>query len=229
MTHYRASANASYESAYDEFPHKDELRGQLVTEQRGLCAFCGGRIVRGPSAMKIAHWNPRKLKRIAADGTVTYPNIGDQLSYWNILGCCNGNYEINGHYPPEKQHCDTHQGNKSLSRNPSNPDHRIEEIISYLADGSIVSSDSQFNQELGAKNANGTFDEGVLNLNLSFLRTNRKQALNGFKDGLAKRGRLTKAQITRLLTKYRGDAPGELDPYSPVIAYWLKKRLEREA
>ncbi len=59
--------------------------------------------------MKIAHWNPRKLKRIAADGTVTYPNIGDQLSYWNILGCCNGNYEINGHYPPEKQHCDTHQ------------------------------------------------------------------------------------------------------------------------
>jgi hypothetical protein len=102
--------------------------------------------------------------------------------------------------------------------------------VSFPSDGSIVSSDAQFNVELGSKRTDGTFDEGVLNLNLSFLRTNRKDALDGFfKDGLSKRGPLTKGQITRLLAQWRGDPPGELKPYAPVIAYWLKKRLARDS
>jgi len=36
-----------------------------------------------------------------------------------------------------------------LERNPSNPEHRIEDIILFLPDGSIVSTDEQFNKELG--------------------------------------------------------------------------------
>jgi len=68
----------------------------------------------------------------------------------------------------------------------------------------------------------------VLNLNLPFLRSNRKEALTGFfVDGLRKRGELTSAQIQALLCKWRGDAAGELKPYAPVVAYWLRKRLAR--
>lgn len=226
LAQYRAGVDVTYEKAYDEFPDKEAVRAQLVKEQRGLCAFCGGRIVNDPLKMKIAHWKPRKLKEADEDGAETFPNMVEQLSYANMLGCCNGNEG----QPPEKQHCDTHQGNLPLSRNPANPAHRIEEIVSFLPDGSIVSSDAQFNMELGCKRADGTFEEGVLNLNLSFLRTNRKEALDGFfQDGLKKFGQLTKDQLIRLLSKWRGDQLGELKPYAPVIAYWLKKRLKRES
>lgn len=224
LVKYRAGVDVSYEKAYDEFPDKETLRAQLVSEQRALCAFCGGRIFNDPLKMKIAHWMPRKWAVIDENGKASFPYLKDQLSYRNMLGCCNGNEG----QPPEKQHCDTHQGNLPLSRNPANPAHRIEDIVSFLSDGSIVSSDAKFNEELGSRNTDGvTFSEGVLNLNLPFLRQNRKEALKGFTDALGKKD-LTSEQITKLLAQWRGDESGALKPYAPVIAYWLKKRLARE-
>lgn len=224
LTEYRAGVDVSYEHAYDEFPDKAAIRAQLVREQRGLCAFCGCRIFNDPLKMKIAHWNPRKLKEIGADGTVTYPNLQDQLSYWNMLGCCNGNEG----QPPEKHHCDTHQGNEPITKNPANAAHRIEDIVSFPPDGSIVSPDAQFNKELGSRKPDGSFDRGVLNLNLKFIRNNRIGELDAFQMGLKKRGHLGKEQIQKLLSEWRGEVEGELKPYAPVMAYWLRKRLAQE-
>ena len=224
LTEYRAGANINYERAYDEFPAKGNIRDHLWKEQRGLCAFCGFRIFNDPLKMKIAHWKPRKLKLTDENGKESFPNLPDQLSYWNMLGCCNGNEG----QPPEKQHCDTHQANLPLSRNPADAGHRIEDFVAFGNDGSVFSeNDGQLNRELGCRKKDGTFEEGVLNLNLSFLRTNRKEVLEGFKDGVLKRGRLTKEQIARMLTDWRGDTVGELRPYAPVVAYWLRKRLAR--
>ena len=127
LAQYRAGVDVSYQGAYDDYPHKADVRVQLVNEQRALCAFCGCRIVADPLKMKIAHWKPRKLNAMDALGQEAYPNLSDQLSYWNMLGCCNGNEG----QPPEKQHCDTHQGNLPLSRNPANADHRIEDFVSF--------------------------------------------------------------------------------------------------
>jgi hypothetical protein len=124
-----------------------------------------------------------------------------------------------------KQHCDTHQGNTRLSRNPADPDHRIEDFIQFLPDGAITSQDPILAQELGPRKADGEFEEGVLNLNVSFLRTNRKKVLVAFTEGLAKRGHLSKPALGKLISKWRGDAPGELEAYAPVIVYWLRKRL----
>lgn len=221
----RSRTDVTSPSAYDDLPDKDDIREQLVKEQRWLCAFCGCKIIDAPLKMKIAHWKPRKLIKLDANGRETFPNLPDQLSYWNMLGVCKGNEGK----PLKFQHCDSHQGNMPLSRNPANPAHRIEDFISFLPDGSVVSSDSQLNFELGCKKADGTFDEGVLNLNLPFLRANRKGELDGFKDYLVKRGHLTKQQVSKLLSEWRGEHPGELKPFAPVIAYWLKKRLARES
>jgi len=38
---------------YDNYTDKDGLRHSLVTEQRGLCCYCMGRIRNGPKTMKI--------------------------------------------------------------------------------------------------------------------------------------------------------------------------------
>ncbi len=207
LTQHRAAAHADY----DNYRDKDTLRTCLVEEQRGLCCFCGGRIAANPDRMKIAHWMPQ----------TPYPQ--HQLDYWNLLGACLGN---EGQLK-SKQHCDTHQGDALLSRNPANPGHRIEDFIQFLPDGTITSCDPILEQELGRRKQGDEFEEGALNLNVSFLRTNRKRALNAFTAGLRKRGHLSQMALGNLISKWRGDAPGELDAYAPVIVYWLRKRLAR--
>jgi len=207
LAQHRATAHADY----DNYADKDTLRAQLVFEQRGLCCFCGGRIVADANRMKIAHWMPK----------TPYPQF--QLDYWNLLGACRGNEG----QPRSKQHCDTHQGDDLLSRNPANPDHRIEEFIHFLPDGAITSHDPVLAQELGRRKEDGEFEEGVLNLNIPFLRNNRVKALTGFTKGLSKRGRLSRPALGKLIALWRGDQPGELDPYAPVMVYWLRKRLAR--
>ncbi len=207
LVQHRATAHADY----DNFSDKDTLRTQLVEEQRGLCCFCGGRIRASQGGMKIAHWMPRT------------PFPEHQLDYWNLLGACLGNEG----QPLERQHCDTHQGNSRLSRNPANPDHRIEESLQFLPDGTIASQDPLLARELGQRRQDGEFNEGVLNLNLSFLRTNRVSALKGFTEGLRKRGHLSRPILENLLRQWRGDNPGQLEAYAPVIVYWIRKRLAR--
>ena len=76
---------------YDNYAPKNELRHALVTEQRGLCCYCMGRIRNGPTIMKIEHWRCQ----------ANHPD--KQLNYRNLLGACLG-----GHgQPAHLQHCDT--------------------------------------------------------------------------------------------------------------------------
>lgn len=58
---------------YDNYAEKDDLRYALVTEQRGLCCYCMGRIRNGPAAVKIEHWQCQ----------ARYPV--EHLSYRNLL------------------------------------------------------------------------------------------------------------------------------------------------
>jgi hypothetical protein len=161
--------------------------------------------------MKVAHWIPRDVE----------PQ--NQLAYWNLLGACLGNPK----HPPRDQHCDTHQGNSRLTKNPANPDHRIEEIISFPPDGRIISSDEAFDRELGQLKPDGNYSEGVLNLNHPLLRNNRKAALDGFLQGLHQKGEFTRAQLEKWHEEWRGSREGELRAYAPVVAYWMRKRLAR--
>jgi uncharacterized protein (TIGR02646 family) len=204
---HRARPNADY----DNYADKDTLRKQLFCEQRGICCFCGGKIRDDPQGMKIAHWLPQ----------ASHPH--NQLDYWNLLGACRGNEGQS----LENQHCDTHQGNALLSKNPANPTHHVDVIVSYLTDGSVVSSDRIFNTELGEKRPRGDFDEGVLNLNLAILRHNRIAALDAFKSTLQKRSHLNRIQWAKLLIDWRGDPPTQLEAFAPVVAYWIRKKLAR--
>jgi uncharacterized protein (TIGR02646 family) len=196
LTQYRLTAHAHYEG----YAQKDELRLSLSTEQGGICCYCIQRIRPAIGGMKIEHWHCHDLHPC------------EQLDYRNLLGACMGNEG----QPQSKQHCDTYKGNKSLSRNPADPAHRIEDFVRYLSNGRVESHDDQFNRELNV----------VLNLNHPLLVNNRKAVLDSFIRSLPPQtlGRLA---WQRKLNHWNGINGSELHEYCGVVIYWLRKRLAR--
>jgi len=188
---------------------KEELRDALVNEQRGLCCYCCCAIAPTWDGVRIEHWEPISL----------FPER--QLDYSNLMAACKG--DIGTH-----RHCDVRKGNETLSRNPSNPVHRVEDIVHYRTDGTIRSTDLTFDGELGETEGSAAANpERVLNLNLAFLCNHRKAVMDSFTHGLQKRGQLDRPALQRLLAKWSGDQGGRLEPFSPVVVWWLRKRLNR--
>jgi uncharacterized protein (TIGR02646 family) len=198
LVQHRATPGADYDSYRD----KDTLRTYLVREQRGLCCYCMSRIRAERDAMKIEHWRCQAVYN------------AEQLHYSNLLGACLGNEGKHG----REQHCDTRKGDQTLSWNPADPLHRVEDMIRFAGDGRIFAVDPVLNTELN----------DVLNLNLAFLKKNRKGVLTAFQDGLAKRGPLPRAVLEKWLGKWNGESEaGDLRPFCQVVVYWLRKRLAR--
>ena len=138
-----------------------------------------------------------------------------QLTYWNILGACKGNEG----QPLKNMHCDSFKGMNSLSCNPVNQDVKIEDLIWYLNDGTIGSPNKILDQKLNE----------VLNLNVKFLKINRKAALDGFKIILEKKykGTLKRSIIEKWVDNWTGVSHQDnLRPYCQVIVYWLQKKLK---
>lgn len=198
LTQHRSTQHADY----DNYSDKDTLRNSLVSEQRGICCYCQSRIRPQGDAMKIEHWQCQDQ----------FPT--EQLNYSNLLGACLGN----AGQRPNQQHCDTRKANDSLSKNPANPAHQVENLIRFNGDGSIESDDPVFDREIN----------DVLNLNLQFLKNNRKATLDGFQATLKKRGQLQKPALERLLREWNGEShTSALQPFCQVVIYWLRKRLAR--
>jgi uncharacterized protein (TIGR02646 family) len=190
---------------YDNYAGKDDLRRALVTEQRGLCCYCMGRIRNGPDTMKIEHWQCQ----------ARFPE--HQLAYWNLLGACIGG----DGQPRHLQHCDTRKGDANLIWNPAEPIHMIEAKVRYDLEGSIFSDDATFNSQLN----------DVLNLNLPVIKNNRKGVLDAVVQWLkAEKARL-QGPIPRDRLQHeverRTARDGKLLPYCQVVVWWLQQRLER--
>lgn len=193
LTTHRAQAHSSY----DNYPQKDELRAALVSEQKGLCCYCTGRIRADQTAMKIEHWRCQAV----------YPNL--QLIYENLLGACQGGHGKS----PDQQHCDTRKANRDLRWNPANTVHVIETRLRFLADGTIESVDEDFNAQLNE----------VLGLNLSYLKNNRKAVL----DSVLYWWRSTPnaRQKVQQQIAHRMNNVAEHQPFSPVAIWFLRQKL----
>ena len=109
---------------YANYAAKDDLRRALITEQRGLCCYCMGRIRHEPSSVKVEHWRCQ----------ARHP--GEQLNYRNLLGACLGGQGQSARL----QQCDTRKADKDLQWNPAETAHRIETRVQYNLDGSIRST-----------------------------------------------------------------------------------------
>lgn len=185
---------------------KDEIRAQLVDEQRGLCCYCQSRIRAEWDRMKIEHWQSQSESK--------YPQR--QLDYANMLGACLGGQRHGEVSPRDNHHCDTAKGDTDLCFSVCDAAHPIERQIKFLGDGLIDSDDNATREALN----------DVLNLNWSRLAANRKAVLTAFQQRLQD-GRFV--DPARELPKWDGREPGDLPEFAQVVVYWLRKRQARVA
>ena len=199
-----AHRNAPH-SDYANYPVSEDLRRALVSEQRRLCCYCMGRIRPDRKVMKIEHWRCQVHYR------------DKELSYGNLLAACLGG----SGQPRNFQHCDTRKGNSDLQWNPADPAHQIETRVCYGLDGAIRSGDTDFNEQLNE----------VLNLNLRWLKNNRKSMLTAVLDWWKHEKARTQRPVQRgrFLRKRNEQIAGDgaLEPYSPVAVWWIDQRLAR--
>ena len=202
LTTHRLGAHCDYGNYAD----KDALRAALVRDQRGLCCYCMGKIDENSAKMKIEHWQCQNATQ-------------RDLAYWNLLGACLGGEG----QPKERQHCDTRKGEQDLKFNPANPSHNIEQRIHFALDGSIGSSDNDFDKQLNE----------VLNLNLPLLKNRRKGVVDGLATWLRSyRNAHHKGPDNAMLQRKRSQwapANGAFHSYARVAIWWIDQRLTRNA
>lgn len=194
---------------YADYRYKDELRGALVAEQRGLCCYCMGPITAAADKVKIEHWHSQSR----------YPS--EQLSYSNLLAACQGGLGR----PHHLQHCDTRKGNRDVKFNPADPRHAVEAQIFYaLADGRIRSADAEFDTQL----------DNVLGLNLPKIMRQRKARITAiirwhetYRDKHQRSA--PRDVLERKRRQLTSDTQRTLPAYSPVDVWWLNQRLARKA
>lgn len=200
LAEYRNKARSREDGygGYDGYREKDELRESLIREQGSLCCYCCLRITE--DSMRIEHWIPQaKCSELA-------------LVYSNMLAACCGGEDGT----KDERHCDVSKGDREIKYSPANPAHAIESKISYLPNGQIRSSCSEFNGQI----------EDVLNLNNEDLTSHRRQALHAIKRWKRTKNpnrKMVRAKITKLT-----DTSQDLEPMSPV-AVWYLRRMQKNS
>lgn len=209
LLEYKLTPNATY----DGFGSKSDVRIALIKEQKGLCAYCNGRIsnewnsILNKPKTGIEHYKSQDK----------YPHL--QLEYGNMLGVCNG---VSNDSNIAVQHCDTGRGSKELTIDPLSI--LCEKSIIYCSDGKISSSDKVIQHDL----------HEILKLNQAILRRNRK-AIN---DLVLKRmyrfypkrdnQSWTKAELQKEIDFWKKeDSEGNLKEYLQVAIFYLNKKLSR--
>lgn len=200
LTEYRKKADASY----DGYSDMQELRGQLVSEQRGLCCYCQSRIRATYDGMKVEHWQSQSEKK--------YPER--QLDYVNMLGACLGGQKHGEKSPIKTHHCDTLKKDSDLCFCLTDAAHPIERKLRFPGSGHVISDDAYIDSALNE----------ILNLNIEKLVRNRVSRLTGFLQSIEKG---VKLDYARELPKWDGSQEGDLEPFAQVIAYYLQKKLKK--
>lgn len=179
---------------------KNKIKVALISEQKGLCAYCMMRIKESNST--IEHYIPRNGE--FGDNSLS-------LNYRNLFAVCNESRNAQ-HC---NKHCDASKADMQLTINPCDKSH-IEKIC-YRDDGEIYSEDSIFNNDLN----------NILKLNLPRLKNNRRTAYETYIKELTKHknGNWTKEYVQKALDNCLSSDPQK--PYVGIIIYKLNKRLRR--
>lgn len=207
---YRNTPGADYQSI-------PELVESLLKEQGYICAYCMRRI---PHRDKLYKKDGKNYVLTDEDHRIEHvlsrsKHSDKKLSYNNMVICCPGHIG-------SEEHCDRKKGEDDISFSPL--DANFISTLSYLTDGTIKSSDSQFDKEINE----------VLNLNTPLLKANRRESWNVVKKQmLSIRGdkQWDKATIMQMIKKYssmhRKDGRLEYIPYCGIVTFYLQKKLRQ--
>jgi uncharacterized protein (TIGR02646 family) len=201
------------DATYDGFSSKNDVRIALIKEQKGLCAYCNGRIsnewnsILNKPKTGIEHYKSQE----------EHPHL--QLEYGNMLGVCNG---VSTDSNSAVQHCDTSRGSKALTIDPLSIS--CEKSIKYASDGRILSDEATIQFDLNE----------ILNLNQPLILRNRKSIVDNVLDRM-KRYYLkknnqswTKAEIEKEINFWcKEDIDGNLKPYLQIAIFYLQNKLKR--
>ncbi len=211
LTAYRSTIshkNLEDSNIYEDFKEKtkeqcrenraDNLRKQLLQEQGYICCYCMSRIDCDNS--KIEHFRPQTKNRDL------------QIDYQNLFIACSGGEgsKFKG------QFCDTKKGEKDL--NSIDLLSSIEDSVNYTKSAkniSIASNDKSIDKEIN----------DILNLNVTVLSRNRKEAYDRVMKNLKLRG-YTTTSIHKALNYYKTQHNGKFEPYCEMIVYFLTKKLK---
>jgi uncharacterized protein (TIGR02646 family) len=197
------------------------IRGALVRDQGGLCAYCQRRIeahedpVTGLSRMKIEHWIPRAESE------------EHHFTWSNLLGVCLGasddkappdpDHDASGAAPPHKtSHCDTSRGDRKLFLHPvqgQGPDPR--EHLRYTKVGKVepIRPDPRVANDIDA-----------LNLNARRLVRGREAVLEAAWKQLERAG-FAIGELRRLEQAHRIVSGTTAPEHSEFLRYHLRKKL----
>jgi uncharacterized protein (TIGR02646 family) len=196
LTQHRCNTHTDY----DNYAEKDDLRNNLVDEQRGICCYCMQRIAPNLENMKIEHWKSQKH----------FP--AKQLDYDNLLGACLGGMGK----PKRDQYCDTRKLEENLSFNPANQNHNVENLFTLPGSGRIEANSSQLQKEL----------DDILNLNHPVLVSNRKAVIDAFIQSMQVRP-VRDSDFSKQLSIWEGKNGEELQPFCQVVIYYLRRKIEK--
>ena len=135
-----------------------------------------------------------------------------------MLAVCFGNKKQAGVF--ENLTCDQHRRNTPLTVNPL--DRTSIDKIKYKTDGTIYSDDPDIEKDL----------DDILNLNCpaSYLKENRKAALDEIKKVLYKRfprKKVPKQQLERMLTHFQELHDGKYVAFAGIVIWYLKRQIAR--
>lgn len=197
-TTHRLTPGAVYEAT-------DDLRDALLADQGYICAYCMRRIPVSDKGCdettRIEHVKPQNLL-----------SREEAMDYGNMVICCPGAISSTA---AKDCHCDRHKGNIPVKISPFSQEDI--DTISYKNDGSISSSDSDFDKDLNE----------TLNLNNPLLKANRKTVRAQLAESFSRR-QMRKSDFEKLLTAFSSkDSEGRRKEYCGVAISYIKKKLRQ--
>jgi len=177
---------------------KEDVINLLKISQNNLCAYCQKGI---ENVMTIEHY--------IAQTDLANNGHNLQLNFSNFLGVCLGQFRYDRLSKRAVVHCDSGRGNTLLNIDPRIQGHI--DTISYTDDFFIISSNDEFNRDLGE----------VLNLNIDGICDLRQKTFNDY--------------FVRISEIWSGDQPMEfyhkalrdMETNTPEYYGYLKFRFEK--
>ncbi|MBD5357299.1 MAG: TIGR02646 family protein [Bacteroides sp.] len=199
-TSHRLTKGAVYEA-------NDDLRNTLLKDQGYICAYCMRRI----PAKDNNTTETSRIEHIKPQSTLSRE---EAMDFSNMVICCPGAITSTEH---KLTHCDRHKAENPIHFSPL--DTNFISTLSYKTDGSIVSSNKKYNNEINS----------ILNLNIPILKQNRKEVRNTVISMLGK-GNWSKAELEKILQRYSSkDADGKLPEYCGVVISYITKKLRQHS